>query len=644
MERDTNQRNDPLQPDDIQLQARLAAYFNAKLGEPQQPDYVWNSIAARLGEQEGQVSVEFARSLDGLYDRPSDATHKNQAQTRELNGLPEGARKMRTKIQRERLMWGGLWNPAVAAAVILAVIGLLVVLLAISNKVPVNPATTPTPIPGMGEIPLENPGFEEGFIKWGANPTSDYSFGIDNSVVHSGNASMAIASKTEQLSTVRLTQRIDPGLIAGNRVRLSGYIRTRDVTALAGLSMQVFSVQEQGSLASPTSAYDDMSDRAPSGTTDWTRYEVVLDIPKEATDVWVGAVLKGGGQMWVDDLELVRVDDSVATTDSIGHQDARNMGFEDGTHWWELLGPYATKGIDNQTVHGGKTSARLEQTTSDPENYAAYAQWVRVGNYAGKRVRFSAFLKTDNVQEQAGLWLQVYNGLAIAVQDEMETRPIYGTTDWTQYEIVLDVPPNSTILAMGVQISGAGRLWIDDADLEIVGEDVPTTNIPVQEELTNAGFEDGLQPGWHLISARPTQFEVGTSSEQAYTGSQGAYLRVVAEQTDKTASLQQTLKADAYRNESVRITAYVNADKAKGDAYIWAQIYDPIQQANASSLSGESHAAAGQGGWQKREITLYVPTTAQTITLGAKLTGEGEVWLDDVQIVVIPHIVVTPTP
>jgi hypothetical protein len=61
--------------------------------------------------------------------------------------------------------------------------------------------------------------------------------------------------------------------------------------------------------------------------------------------------------------------------------------------------------------------------------------------------------------------------------DNMKNRPIEGTNDWQKYEIVLDVPDNSTGVFYGVLIHGNGQAWLGDFSFEIVGDDVKTTNM-----------------------------------------------------------------------------------------------------------------------------------------------------------------------
>ena len=52
-------------------------------------------------------------------------------------------------------------------------------------------------------------------------------------------------------------------------------------------------------------------------------------------------------------------------------------------------------------------------------------------------------------------------------------RNVHDTTDWTKIEIVLDIPQQASYLLFGMQASNVGQEWMDDAQLEVVGTDVP---------------------------------------------------------------------------------------------------------------------------------------------------------------------------
>ena len=112
-----------------------------------------------------------------------------------------------------------------------------------------------------------------------------------------------------------------------------------------------------------------------------------------------------------------------------------------------------------------------------------------------QRVRFSAFVRSLAVQDWAGLWVRIDgrgNPPKLLGFDNMQERAIKGTTDWKNYEVVLDVPEGAKGIFFGILLSRTGTVWINNANFEIVGRSTPTTgtNTPkVLPEPTNLGFE-----------------------------------------------------------------------------------------------------------------------------------------------------------
>jgi hypothetical protein len=107
-------------------------------------------------------------------------------------------------------------------------------------------------------------------------------------------------------------------------------------------------------------------------------------------------------------------------------------------------------------------------------------QTIQPQQFAGKRLKLSAYVKSDDVRGWAGLWMRVDGpgGHRSTAFDNMKDRPIVGTSDWTRYDIVLDVAPNSEAIAYGVLLHGAGQIFLDDVSFEVVTTDVPTTGRP----------------------------------------------------------------------------------------------------------------------------------------------------------------------
>jgi erythromycin esterase len=95
-----------------------------------------------------------------------------------------------------------------------------------------------------------------------------------------------------------LGQSIGPGPAAGHGLKLSGWIRTSDVSkGWAGLWMRVDVERKMIVL-------DNMGKDGPRGTTGWRRFEVKVPVASNTTLVAFGVLLVGPGTAWFDDLRL----------------------------------------------------------------------------------------------------------------------------------------------------------------------------------------------------------------------------------------------------------------------------------------------------------------------------------------------------
>lgn len=127
---------------------------------------------------------------------------------------------------------------------------------------------------------------------------------------------------------------------------------------------------------------------------------------------------------------------------------------------------------------------------SSGAGFGTMMQTIRADRYAAKRVRFSAMVRSENVNKWAGLWMRVDAGSKAVAFDNMQSRPIQGTNGWTKYEVVLNVPINATSISFGVLMSSNGEVWLNNVSFEEVNPDVPTTEyLPRPEKPVNLDFK-----------------------------------------------------------------------------------------------------------------------------------------------------------
>jgi hypothetical protein len=66
-----------------------------------------------------------------------------------------------------------------------------------------------------------------------------------------------------------------------------------------------------------TVAFDNMQNRAIKGTQPWKAYDVVLDVPHDATGISFGVLLSGAGEVWMSDVNFEVVGNGVPVTSSV---------------------------------------------------------------------------------------------------------------------------------------------------------------------------------------------------------------------------------------------------------------------------------------------------------------------------------------
>ena len=151
--------------------------------------------------------------------------------------------------------------------------------------------------------------------------TSSFEIGVDATTKHGGKASGWLRSTSPTKGFGTLMQATPATPYVGKRVRLAAFVKTADVAGWAGLWMRVDGASRS------SLAFDNMEDRAIHGTTDWKRYEVVLDVAPEATGIAFGLIVHGEGRAWIDDVAIETVDARVPTTGKAASK-PQNLDFE----------------------------------------------------------------------------------------------------------------------------------------------------------------------------------------------------------------------------------------------------------------------------------------------------------------------------
>lgn len=177
-----------------------------------------------------------------------------------------------------------------------------------------------------------------------------------------------------------------------------------------------------------------------------------------------------------------------------------NMNKENKIKGWIITGTAPEKyqvSIDNNIYHMGSKAATICSVSEEfsTEEYSTIMQQISAKTFVGKRMRFSGFVKTQDVEGWCGLWMRIDSALGVTLKlDNMQSRAITGTTEWNYYSCILDIPENGAIINIGVLLTGKGQIWFDNADFQEVDHNTPTTEFNPEEvfpdHLLNSSFEE----------------------------------------------------------------------------------------------------------------------------------------------------------
>lgn len=317
-----------------------------------------------------------------------------------------------------------------------------------------------------------------------------------------------------------------------------------------------------------------------------------------------------------------------STEPSAGSPDVLAIPNEDFNHP-EHSGPGVKSGMDPNVTSSGKPALLLLSTAGNPVADGNAFCRVDVTPFLGKRIRISTMLKSANLANWGGIamaaiardgkWVS-FDTLSNQLLDGAVNRPISGTTDWSRVEIVSDIPADTSQLMIGLRMKGSGRLWIDGTTIEVVGSDTPTT--------------DDQNP--HLYSDYAPKYSL--SMDQSTTRDGHPVVCITPDTPPHSAHCWYGLvdrEPDQYLGHRIRLSAWMKCD-GNCRAHLSLVAVMPGRQSDR-----EIDNQAGQpafpltANWRRYEVTGNLPASAQCLTEGDFLWGNGKAWIDDMKVEII---------
>jgi len=215
---------------------------------------------------------------------------------------------------------------------------------------------------------------------------------------------------------------------------------------------------------------------------------------------------------------------------------AVNLGFDDhpprpgAPEGWDspdARPPSGGEGYEADTVadaQAGRAAARLRFVGPGREeapDFGTFTQAVDATPWRGRRVRLSGWLRTEDVDFGAGLWLRVDGEHGLLAFDNMSDRFVTGDAHWAPHAVVHDIDPAADELVFGVLLTGPGTVWADSLTLEAVGDDVEPTTLVADEPFDDEPADEHVVD-WIRRHAVPVETNLSRDIARALPSGAGA--------------------------------------------------------------------------------------------------------------------------
>ncbi len=118
--------------------------------------------------------------------------------------------------------------------------------------------------------------------------------------------------------------------------------------------------------------------------------------------------------------------------------------------------------VESREEGAGEQCVRMHRVNASKEEFGSLMQTIPAHTLAGRAIRIEADIRTEDLDEMAGLWLRIDGDESMLFFDNMEDRPIQGTTPWKTYSQETEVPNKAKWLNYGFLLAGNGTLWAAD--------------------------------------------------------------------------------------------------------------------------------------------------------------------------------------
>lgn len=192
-----------------------------------------------------------------------------------------------------------------------------------------------------------------------------------------------------------------------------------------------------------------------------------------------------------------------------------NFGFEkfrsvsDLPDKWIHWGSGYQLKVDTTTKHSGRASVLITPLEGKSSKTFGSAGYGIPAIYDAKEIEVQAYMKLDNVADGTiGLMIRVDGSSGVLGFENMMSKNIQGTRDWTLYSVKIPYPEYAKNIYIGAILSGTGKLWVDDFNLFLDGKEIGEAKIaPMKEYKADKDKEFDTGSGINEIALTKSKVE-----------------------------------------------------------------------------------------------------------------------------------------
>lgn len=238
----------------------------------------------------------------------------------------------------------------------------------------------------------------------------------------------------------------------------------------------------------------------------------------------------------------------------------------------------------------------------------------------GKHIRVTGWLKTRDVRGWASAFVIIIGLDGRHLQyDDMSDRPIRGTADWQQIEIVTDLPAEPCIIYFGPDLYGPGELWGDDFQIDLAPPGTPGTD----------------DRNWRLTGeSDPTVYSEADDDNVTHNGHPTVCITYTPNGTAPRGTNMRWAHdyygpdSDKYCGHTVRLTGWLKTENVSDRIEPVIFPYAGWNNLLARDSMVRDHSLAGTRDWTQFSVTCTIPEDTEYIRTGLNFFGSGKVWID----------------